>query len=153
MAVKKADATRASSKKTATTKKAAPEKAAAVKAAPERATAEKSKAPAAAGAKVKAKPAVKKAPAVKLSESQVRVLGLVHQAGESGYAPGKGEAKTIEALLGKKLLKRGKKVDGVARFLVTKAGAQHVTTPATPTTAPAAPASEVTSSPAAPSAF
>jgi hypothetical protein len=146
MAVKKAVTPKASSKtKAATTKESAPKKAATKKAAPE-----KSSSP----AQAKAKPAgAKKAPAIKLSDAQTRVLGAVQQSGESGYAAGKGEAKILESLLKKKMVKRGKKVDGVARFLMTKAGAKHVPTaaapaPAAPSTPPPSPAPEATAAPA-----
>ncbi len=136
MAVKKSATPKTSSTpKAASTKKAAPKKAAPKKATTKKAPPKKSTMPA--EAKAKAKPAAaKKAPAIKLSDSQTRVLGLVQQAGDAGYAAGKGEGKVLESLLKKKLVKRGKKVDGSPRFLVTKAGAKHVPAPA-----PAAPSS------------
>src|SRR5262245_44836594 len=133
MAVKKATTPKTGTKKAATTKKAAPKKA----------TTKKKAAPAqSTPAKAMAKPAaVKKAPAIKLSDAQVRVLGAVQQAGEGGYAAGKGEAKTLESLLNKKMVKAGKKVDGVGRFLMTKSGAKHIpaAAPAAPSTPPPAP--------------
>jgi hypothetical protein len=117
-------------KKSTTPKKSSPPKAASTKkAAPKKATPKKSTMP----AQATAKPAgAKKAAAIKLSDSQTRVLGSVNQAGETGYAAGKGEGKVLESLLNKKLLKRGKKVGGVARYLVTKAGAKHASAPAAP---------------------
>ncbi|HLH29305.1 MAG TPA: hypothetical protein VKW77_10330 [Acidimicrobiales bacterium] len=88
----------------------------------------------------KGKPAgARKAPSIKLSDAQIRVLGSVRAAGEGGYAPGKGEASTLSSLLGKKLVKRGKKVDGAARYLITKAGDKHLGAPAAPA-APSTPA-------------
>ena len=153
MAVKKAATPKTGTKKAATTKKAAPKKAAPKKAPPKKAAPEKSTIPATA----KAKPAgVKKAPAIKVSDAQTRVLGAVQQSGETGYAAGKGEGKILESLLSKKLVKRGKKVDGVARFLMTKAGSKHITTAAVPAAAPSAPAPspapEATAAPAPPAA-
>jgi hypothetical protein len=143
MAVKKAETPKASTKKAATTKKkAAPKAPAAKKSTPKKSAPDKSATKKAPAKKAAVK---KKAPAVKLSDNQARVLGLVHQAGESGYAAGKGEGKVLESLLGKKLVKRGKKVGGVAHYLATKAGAKHLST----TPAPAAPAP---SSPAEPTA-
>ncbi len=56
----------------------------------------------------------------------------MQQAPEAGYAAGKGEGKVLESLLKKKLVKRGKKVNGMARYLATKAGAKHVPTPSMP---------------------
>src|SRR5437870_5361349 len=55
------------------------------------------------------KGAAKKAPAVKLSDAQGRVLSSVHQAGETGYLGNKAEAKTLDVLLQKKMIKRGRK--------------------------------------------
>ncbi len=129
MAVKKSATPKTSSApKSTSTKKAAPKKAAPKKATTKKSPPKKSTMP----AQAKAKPAAKKAPAIKLSDSQTRVLGSVNQAGETGYAAGKGEGKILESLLNKKLVKRGKKVEGVARFLMTKAGSKHAATPAAP---------------------
>ena len=130
----------ASTKKAATAEKATTtKKAPATKAPATKAPAKKSsttKAP----AKKATKPAVaKKAAAVKLSDSQTRVLGAVQQAPEAGYAAGKGEAKVLESLLNKKLVKRGKKVDGTVRYLATKAGAKHLSS-ATSSSLPSIPA-------------
>jgi hypothetical protein len=128
MAVKKAATPKTGTKKAAAPKKAAPKKATSKKAPPKKSTKP---------ADAKAKPAVaKKAPAIKLSDAQTRVLGSLRGAGETGYAAGKGEGKILESLLKKKLVKRGKKVDGVARFLITKAGEKQIATPATPSTPP-----------------
>jgi hypothetical protein len=147
MAVKKSATPKASSTpKAASTKKAAPKKAAPKKATTKKSPPKKSTMP----AEAKAKPAgAKKAPAIKLSDSQTRVLGLVQQATDAAYAAGKGEGKVLESLLKKKLVKRGKKVDGSPRYLVTKAGAKHVPAPApvAPMITPPAPAPEATVAP------
>jgi hypothetical protein len=142
MAVKKAATPKTGTKKAASTKKAAPKKATTKKTPPKKSTKP-------AGAK--STPAgAKKAPAVKLSDSQSRVLGAVKQAGASSYAPGKGEGKILESLLNKKLVKRGKKVDGVARYLITKAGEKLAATPAAPSvSSPPSPALDATSAPTA----
>ena len=116
MAVKKAATPKKSSApKTAAPKKAAPKKAAPKKATTKKSTSKKSTMPAQATAKPAGakKAAAKKAPAIKLSDAQTRVLGSVQSASEAGYAGGKGEGKILESLLKKKLVKRGKKVDGV----------------------------------------
>jgi hypothetical protein len=140
MAVKKATTPKKSgTPKSAGTKKAAPKKSATKKSTPKKSTMP---------AQAKAKPAgAKKPAAIKLSDSQTRVLGAVNQAGETGYAAGKGEGKILESLLNKKLVKRGKKVGGVGRFLMTKAGSKHVAAPA-PAAAPPSPAPEPVSAPA-----
>ena len=144
MAVKKAATPKTGTKKAETTKKAAPKKAAPKKATPKKAAPEKAISPATA----KAKPAgAKKAPAIKVSDAQTRVLGAVQQSGETGYAAGKGEGKILESLLTKKLVKRGKKVDGVARFLMTKAGSKHVSTAAAPVAPAPSPAVEAPAAP------
>ena len=144
MAVKKAATPKTGTKK-APTKKAAPKKSTTKK------SPSKKAAPAPSISPANAKPAVaKKSPGIKLSDAQTRVLGAVRQAGETGYAAGKGQASTLESLLNKKLVKRGKKVDGAARFLVTKAGAKHAAAPAAPAPAgaPSSPAPEAASAPA-----
>jgi hypothetical protein len=134
MAVKKAATPKTGTKK-APTKKAAPKKSTTKK------SPSKKAAPAPSISPANAKPAVaKKSPGIKLSDAQTRVLGAVRQAGETGYAAGKGQASTLESLLNKKLVKRGKKVDGAARFLMTKAGEKHLGAPAVAAPAPAAPA-------------
>jgi hypothetical protein len=151
MAVKKSATPKASSTpKAASTKKAAPKKAAPKKATTKKSPPKKSTMPAEAKAKAKLA-AAKKAPAIKLSDSQTRVLGLVQQAPDAGYAAGKGEGKVLESLTKKKLVKRGKKVDGSPRFLVTKAGAKFVPSPApiAPIIPPPAPAPEASAAPAA----
>src|SRR5437868_13743598 len=78
------------------------------------------------------KGAAKKAPAVKLSDAQGRVLSSVHQAGEMGYLGNKAQAKTLDALFHRKLIKRGKREGGFYRYQVTKAGQKHVPASSTP---------------------
>ena len=144
--------------KKAATPKTGTKKAAPKKAAPKKSTAKKSPskkaAPAPSTGPAKAKPAgIKKNPVIKLSDAQARVLGAVRQAGDTGYAAGKGQASTLESLLNRKLVKRGKKVDGAARFLITKSGEKHAGTAAAPapaaaTVPPASPAPEAPSMPA-----
>ena len=76
------------------------------------------------------KAAPKKAAApVKLSESQKKLLDAIHATKDLGYlAEKKGEAKTIESLAGKKLIKRGAKdkTSGAYRYTVSKAGEKHM---------------------------
>ena len=125
--------------------KAAP-KASAAKAAPKhdssarpKAAAPKSAAPKGAAARSTGPKgsAPKKKPApVKLNERQAELLKKVQEARE-GYTAGKGEAKSLESLQTKKLIKRGAKdkASGNFRYLVSKAGEKHHNTP------PASPAS------------
>lgn len=74
--------------------------------------------------------APKKAAApVKLSESQRRLLEAIGATKEQGYlADKKGESKTLEALQGRKLIKRGAKdkTSGAYRYIVSKAGEKHL---------------------------
>src|SRR5438105_3178281 len=84
-------------------------------------------------ATAKAQPATaQKAPAVKLSDAQGRILSAVHQTKEAGYLGNKAQAKSLDALLQKKMIKRGKKEGDFFRFLVTKAGEKHVPAPSVP---------------------
>ena len=124
--------------------KAAP-KAAAAQAAPKQDTAARAKAAAPKGPAPKsAAPkgaaaqatgpkgsAPKKKPApVKLNERQAELLKKVREAQE-GYTAGKGEAKSIESLLTRKLIKRGAKdkESGHYRFSTSRAGEKHLDTP------------------------
>ncbi|WP_169978813.1 hypothetical protein [Tautonia rosea] len=78
-----------------------------------------------------AKPAAKKAAPVKLTDNQVKFLQTIHAAGETGYEPkNKNEQRSLEALLTRKLLKRGSKnkETGNSRYLLTKAGTAHLPT-------------------------
>jgi hypothetical protein len=106
------------------------------------ATAAKSGTPKAA-AKKKAAPkatkkaAVKKAPAVKLNDRQRDLLKKVKDAGEGGYFVGqKVEQRSIDALVDRKLLKKGAKdkAKGSIPYHLTKTGEKHLGA------APAAPA-------------
>jgi len=75
--------------------------------------------------------APKKKPApVKLNERQAELLKKVREAQE-GYTAGKGEAKSIESLLTRKLIKRGAKdkESGHYRFSTSRAGEKHLDTP------------------------
>jgi hypothetical protein len=79
-----------------------------------------------AGAK---KVAAKKAPVVKLTDRQLDLLKTVHGTKDSGYlADKKAEAKTLETLASKKLIKKGAKdkTSGHVRYHVSKAGEKHV---------------------------
>jgi hypothetical protein len=147
MAVKKATTTKTGSKSKPATKP---------KAAPKKAAPKKSTKPADAKAQpvAVAKRVAKKAPAVKLSDAQSRVLAAVHQTKETGYLGNKAQAKTLDVLHQKKLIKRGKKEGGFFRYMVTKAGGKHVLAPSAPAPAPVsapiapAPSPEVSASPA-----
>ncbi|MEW4570778.1 hypothetical protein AB1L88_23170 [Tautonia sp. JC769] len=78
-----------------------------------------------------AKPAAKKAAPVKLTDNQVKFLQTIHAAGETGYEPkNKNEQRSIDALITRKLLKRGakNKETGNSRYLLTKAGTAHLPT-------------------------
>jgi hypothetical protein len=98
-------------------------------------------------------PAKKAAPA-KLSDRQRDLLGKIHGAGAAGYGAGaKAEQRTIDALVGRKLVKRGAKdkASGHFHYLLTKAGEKHLAAPA-PAPAPAttAPAATNAAAPAPP---
>lgn len=113
-------------------KKAAPKKSAAKKSATKKSAkgTRTKKAGAKKGAKKKAGGAKKKASGIRLNEKQAALLGKVGGAGETGYHAAKGEAATLTALQGRKLLKRGKKdkASGKTPFHITKAGQKHITT-------------------------
>jgi hypothetical protein len=148
MAVKKKSS---STSKPAASPKAAPKKSAPKKSAPKKSAPKKSTMPAEAKSKPAgaAKGAVKKAPAVKLSDAQARVLGAVSQTNEAGYVGTKAEGRILEALLKKKLVKKGKKdASGASRYLVTKAGGKHVPPPPAPSAPSAAPETAVPPAPA-----
>ena len=125
MAVKKAGTPKTGSpSKSAGSPKAAPKKAA-----PKKSTKSAPKAP--------KKGAVKKAMGVKLSDAQSRLLSTVHQAQDGGYLGNKAQAKTLDALAHRKLIKRGKKEGGFFRYQLTKAGAKHLAAATPPPSAPA----------------
>lgn len=104
--------------------------------------------------KAKAVPAAKgaattrneKAAPVKINDRQRDFLTRIKGAGETGYEVGaKVEQRTIDALIERKLVKRGakNKENGRARYLLTKVGEKHLPPPAPAPTEPApAPASE-----------
>lgn len=120
----KAATKKAATKKTATATKKAP----AVKAA----TASKSGTPKAGAAGKKAAP--KKAAAIKLTDRQLELLKTVHGTKEAGYlADKKAEAKALESLATKKLIKKGAKdkTSGHVRYHVSKAGEKHVASSST----------------------
>ena len=76
-----------------------------------------------------AKPAAKKAAPVKLTDNQVKFLGQIRAAGEAGYEPkNKNEQRSIDALVTRKLLKKGakNKETGNYRYLLTKTGTAHL---------------------------
>jgi hypothetical protein len=120
MAVKKSDgkAPKAGAKKSAVkksapkAKKATAKKAPAKKAAPKKATGVKKATP-------------KKA-APKLNDKQKVILAKIAGV-PAGYIVGvKTEQRTIDALAERKLVKKGKKVDGKATFQITKAGQKQL---------------------------
>src|SRR5580693_6856841 len=79
------------------------------------------------------KAAAKKPAPVKLTDKQAEFLKAIKSAGEAGYkGDKKAEAKAIDALLGKKLIKKGAKdkTTGVFVYTVSKAGEKHLSTPA-----------------------
>jgi hypothetical protein len=126
MAVKKSKTATATKPKKAATKTAAPKAAAdtAVKAGTPKA------APKAA---VKAK--VKKPAPVKLTDKQLEFLKTVEAAGETGFKEDKKTTKGLEALLGKKLIKKGAKdkATGFYSYTVSSAGKKHLSTASAPT--------------------
>jgi hypothetical protein len=118
-------------KKSGGSKKAAPKKAAPKK--PTKGasagTATKTGTPKKSAKKSAPKPKVKKAAPVKITDKQAEFLKTIHSAGESGYkGDKKAEAKSLEALLGKKLIKRGAKdkASGHYSYSVSKAGHKHI---------------------------
>lgn len=104
------------------------------KAAPKKSAAAKKSASAPKAANVKKttsakKAAPKKAAAVKLTDKQLDLLKAVHGTKDQGYlADKKGEAKTLDALATKKLIKKGAKdkTSGHVRYHVSKTGEKHV---------------------------
>ncbi|MGZ3299473.1 MAG: hypothetical protein ACXWO1_00985 [Isosphaeraceae bacterium] len=121
MAVKKSTAPKSGTK----TSKAKP---AVKKAAPKQADA---KATPKADAK---KAAPKKAPGVKLTEPQKKLLESVAATKDEGVLGTKGNAKMLTALLEKKLVKKGKKENDQFRYHITKLGSKHSPAPGSSTT-------------------
>ena len=156
MAVKKTDTKKTSSKsKPAPSPKAAPKKTAPKKSSK---AADAKSTPVVVPKAAVPKAVAPKAPAIKLTDAQTRVLSAVHQTKEAGYVGSKAEGRILEALLQKKLIKKGKKMaTGSYQFLVTKAGEKYVPAPVAPSApapvpAPsAAPEASPTPSPAVPS--
>jgi hypothetical protein len=116
-AVKKTAVKAAAKPKAETASKSGTPKAAAKKAAPKAAAKTTTK-----------KAAPKKAAGLKLSDLHVAFLKKIHGAGELGYAAGKGEDRTIDALGNRKLVKRGKKnaATGKHHHHLTKLGEKHM---------------------------
>ncbi|AMV36998.1 hypothetical protein [Planctomyces sp. SH-PL62] len=102
--------------------KAAPKKAAAPAA---KAAAPKAAAPAAKAAAPK-KAAPKKAPAIKLTDSQANLLKEISGASEAGLTATKKLQKQLDGLQAKKLIKKGKKEGDFFKYHVTKIGAKHL---------------------------
>jgi hypothetical protein len=126
MAVKKSDsgkAPKAGAKKTAV-KKSAPKKGTTAKKAPAKKAAPKK------ATGVKKAPPKKAAP--KLNDRQKGILKKIADAGVSGYSLAKAEQRTIETLAERKLVKKGKKVDGKLTYLITKEGSKHLVMPVSP---------------------
>lgn len=142
MAAPKKSATKAKVKAKATVKKAAPKKAKAQAApvtppTPEAKAVVKKAAPKKAAVK---KAAPKKATLLRLSDKQKDFLRKVLESGDSGYEAIKAELRSIEALIERKLVKKGPRVKGATstRYLLTRAGQKHSTpaagdAPASPT--------------------
>ncbi len=143
MAVKKskpeAAAPKAPEKKVATKSSASPKSSAvkAKEAAPAVATDTASKASTPKPSPVDAKaPAAKAAPKkvaapVKLTDRQVDFLKQIYGAKDAGYLlEKKAEQRTIDALLDRKLIKKGAKdkTSGHFRYMVSKAGEKHLST-------------------------
>ena len=110
------------------TKKAAPKKAAPKKSAPKKAAPKAS-----ATKKAPKKAAPKKAVTVKLTDKQQDLLKKIAESKTMGYLGPKAEIKAIETLTTKKLVKRGAKdkASGSYRYMVSKAGEKHLSSPAT----------------------
>ena len=135
-----ASAAKAAPATVAATKPAAPKQSAAKTAAPAvptiaSATATKAGTPKAAAGKKAAAPK-KAAPApVKLTDRQQDLLKMIHQTSVQGYlADKKAEAKTLDALANKKLIKKGAKdkTSGHVRYHVSKAGEKFLSTATAP---------------------
>ena len=120
----------------------------ATKTAPKKAAAKKSTKKASAGTGTKTgtpkkkatkgatKTKAKKAAPVKLTDKQTDFLKQIHSAGATGYkGDKKAEAKSLEALLGKKLIKKGAKdkSTGHYSYSVSKAGHKHIGSGSAPT--------------------
>lgn len=92
-------------------------------------TAAKSNTPKATKTSAGAKGTRKAAPAIKINDRQREFLDRIHGAGETGYRIGqKGEQRTIDALIERKLVKRGAKdkESGTYSYALTKTGQKHL---------------------------
>jgi hypothetical protein len=95
------------------------------------------------GPAAKGAPASRKAGPVKINDRQREFLTRIKGAGESGYEVGKKvEQRTIDALVERKLVKRGakNKESGNARYLLTRTGEKHLPAASPAPTMPAEPA-------------
>jgi hypothetical protein len=91
------------------------------------------------GSTAKGAPASRKAGPVKINDRQREFLTRIKGAGEAGYEVGKkAEQRTIDALVERKLVKRGakNKESGNSRYLLTRTGEKHLPT-AAPSSSPA----------------
>jgi hypothetical protein len=113
-------------KKTAVKKATKPKAETASKSGTPKAAAKKS-APKAAAKTTTKKAAPKKAAGPKLNDRQVEFLKKIHGAGDAGYAAGKGDDRTLDALSTRKLVKKGKKnpTTGKHHHHLTKMGEKH----------------------------
>jgi hypothetical protein len=126
MAAKKTDTT-----KKGGTKGAATAKRGAAKGSVKAETGAKANTPKAAGAaKTAGRKGTKKAAGIKLTDRQAEFLKKVKGASEPGYRVGKGEQRTIDALVERKLLKRGPKdkESGTYHYMISKTGEKHLST-------------------------
>jgi hypothetical protein len=81
--------------------------------------------------------APKRATSVKLNDRQRDFLKKIKAAGETGYEAGPSyEQRTIDALVDRRLVKRGAKdkQSGKHRFMITKSGEKQLSAGPTPTT-------------------
>jgi hypothetical protein len=87
------------------------------------------------GSRTAAKDGARKPAQVKLSDRQREFLQRIHGAGEAGFEVGqKNDQRTIDALMDRKLIKRGakNKESGRHRYLLSKTGLKHLPPPGTP---------------------
>ena len=97
----------------------------------------KTKSTTAATKKTSASKTVVKKPAIKLNDRQRDYLKKIKDAGETGYEAGPSyEQRTIDALVERKLVKRGPKdkTSGKHRFSLTKTGEKNLTSGSPPAT-------------------
>ncbi len=131
-APKKAAAKKAAPKKAAA-KKAAPKKAAAKKSAPKKTVVKKAAPKKTAPKKAAPAKAKAKAAAPKLSDKQLDILKKVGLAKDAGYTlAAKAEQKTLDALVTRKLVKKGAKdkATGKVPYVISKSGEKQLGSPA-----------------------